>query len=174
MAELAPRTCRNPPGPFLWHEGGSSAFSKMFLRPWFGTMSRPRSGPRAGSSQDLRSPHQIHHPGVPGASSKPSSFPSSSEKEDKLSEEALRPSWAWAWTWYGALTHWGSTCPLGPICPSALAPESCAHPPASPGLPRAAHLGGPPHVCLHEHDPPTHLHPSSRHFPFLPQPRGNH
>lgn len=27
-----------------------------------------------------RSPHQIHHPGVPGVSSKPSSLPSSSEK----------------------------------------------------------------------------------------------
>ena len=160
----------------------------MFLRPWFGTMSRPCSGPPAGSRFTILGPlvplpdslfPLFPSPDSPSwvpwsLSQTPSLLPSSSEKEDHLLEETLRPSWTQAWTWNGALTHWGSTCPLGPTFPSSLVPESWAYPPAYPGLPRAAHLGGPLHVCLREHDPPTHLHPSSRHFPFLPQPCGNH
>lgn len=85
LAELAPRTCRSTPDPFSWQEAGSSAFGKMFLRPWFGTMSRPCSWPPVGSRQDLPSPHQIHHPGIPGPSPKLCLLPSSSEKEDSRS-----------------------------------------------------------------------------------------
>lgn len=85
----------------------------------------------------------------------------------------MRPSWLGPGPGM-ALSPTGGTCPLGPTCASSLVPESCAHPPASPGLPCAAQLGGPlMSVFTNMTLPPTCTrHPDT--FLSSPNPRGNH
>ena len=61
LAELAPRTGRNPPDPFLWQEGDSSAFGKIDV---------PQTLVWDHEQAMLWAPCwlQIHHPGSPGPS----------------------------------------------------------------------------------------------------------
>lgn len=148
----------------LWQEGGSSALVRCSVTlVWDHEQAMP--GPRAGSSQDLRSSPDSPSWG-PWCSSKPSSLPP--EKEDQLSEEALRPSWAWAWTWYGAPHPLGEHLPWVQPAPRPSA-RIAAHPPASQA-PHVLRSSEGPHVCLHEHDLPPTPAPVIQTLSFLPNP----
>ena len=149
LAELAPRTCRSTPDPFSWQEAGSSAFGKMFLRPWFGTMSRPCSWPPVGSRQDLPSPHQIHHPGIPGPSPKLSLLSSSSEKEDSRSRGDSETFLGSGLDLERLFLPLGEHLLSGFNTPLVLGVKTMCTSHQTPlGLPRATYLAGPLHVCL--------------------------